>query len=291
MPEIMTATQLIHAAAGSPPYPADVAGHCRLCGAEGSGLPFAEWVKPTFTNWDLLRPGTIVCTACQFCTEHTSALLQARTGKDKPQRMVNYSHFVVGSEWLPLHKGQKAQMLAALRSSPAVAVIAVSGQKHLCFRARPGWWQIEELAARPDLARLEACLAPIQALYRIFSKEEIAAETYAPHRMAQYAAAYGMADLLAAQQVLRPHRGAQMFDLALYLAQKEADDGVERVPAAVSPGAAAADPALARAGQRLQEQVRAQHLDTVGEQHQERGLHGDGQQVLQQSLWQAADRA
>ena len=122
MPEIMTATQLIHAAAGSPPYPADVAGHCRLCGAEGSGLPFAEWVKPTFTNWDLLRPGTIVCTACQFCTEHTSALLQARTGKDKPQRMVNYSHFVVGSEWLPLHKGQKAQMLAALRSSPAVAV-------------------------------------------------------------------------------------------------------------------------------------------------------------------------
>ena len=289
-----TVTRLLYAAAGSPPYPTPAAGACRLCGAEGAGIPFDAWAKPTFTNRDLLRPGAIVCAACQFAAADDSTLLQARTNKDKPQRMRNYSHFVVGGAWLPLHKGQKAQMLAALRQSPAVAVVAVSGQKHLLFRARVGWWQVEESAARPDLARLEHCLTHVQALYRIFSKEEIGAQTYAPHRMAQYAQVYGLPSLLAAQVALKPHRGALAFDLALFLAQKQEDDTdddrLERVPAAVPHGAASADPALARAGQRLQEQVRAQHLGAVGEQHQERGLHGDSQQVLQQSLWEIADR-
>jgi hypothetical protein len=286
----MTATQILHAAAGAPDYPATHAGDCRLCGARSTtGIPFAAWVKPTFTNFDMLRPGELICTACQFSVDDNSTLLQARMGKDKPQRMRNYSHFVVDGAWQPMHKGMKSEMLAALRANPQVAVIAVSGQKHIAFRARPGWWQIEESVARPTLATLEACLGHVQALYRIFSKGEIQDDQPIPHRMMQYAQKYGMASLLEAQQALRPHRGAIAFELAIFLAQKEEEDGTERLPDAVPHGAAPADPALERAGQQLQEQVRKEHLAAIRGQHPQRGLHLDAEPILQQSLWQVGD--
>lgn len=286
----MSATTLIHKAAGSPDYPCTTEGDCALCGAHGAGILFTEWVKPTFTNWDLLRPGTIICIGCLFCADDNSLLLQARMGKDKPQRMRNYSHFVVGGQWLPMHKGMKSAMLDALRAGPSVAVIAVSGQKHIAFRARVGWWQIEEMCAAPDMERLETCLDHVQALYRIFSKGEIADDMMAPHRMMQYAYKYSMADLLDRQAALRPQRGSMAFDLAIFLAQKEdEDDGLVGVPAAISHGAAPADTGVAGAGQQLQEQVRPQHMAAVRGQYQVGGLRVDGEQVLQQSLWEAGD--
>jgi len=286
----MSATGLIHAAAGSPDYPHTTEGECRLCGAPGAGLPFADWVKPTFTNHDQLHPGAIICQACQFSADDNSTLLQARMGKDKPQRMRNYSHFVVGDAWQPMHKGMKSEMLAALRSNPAVAVIAVSGQKHIAFRARIGWWQIEESTARPEMARLEECLTHVSALYRIFSKGEISEDQLSPGRMMQYAQAWGMADLLRRQAALRPQRGAIAFELAIFLAQKEEEDaGTERLPTAISHGAAPADPHLAGAGQQLQEQIRTQHLAAIRGQHPVGGLHFDSEPILQQSLFAAGD--
>ena len=288
---MMSATEFIHAAAGLPPYPATHTGACRLCAANSAGIPFADWVKPTFTNWDLLSPGEIICTGCQFCADDNSTLLQARMGKDKPQRMRNYSHFVVAGEWRPMHKGMKAEMLAALRAAPTVAVIAISGQKHIAFRARVGWWQIEESIARPEMARLEECLDHVQALYRIFSKGEIADDMMSPARMMQYAQAFGADDLLRRQAMLRPHRGAMAFQLAIFLAQKEGEDadGFGGLSREVPHGAAAAAAPVARAGQQLQEQVRQDNLAAVRGQHQIGSLHQHNEPLLQQSLWEAGD--
>jgi len=103
-------TSIIWNAAQKPPGEAISGGICRVCGDYGNGIPFSDWVRPTFTDWDKILPGDIFCQACQFCFEEQSELLAQLVGKEKPQRMRNYSHFVVDGEWIPLSKGDKAKM-------------------------------------------------------------------------------------------------------------------------------------------------------------------------------------
>src|SRR5690606_32978134 len=165
--------------------------------------------------------------------------------------------------------------------------------KHIVFRARSGWWQVEEQAVRADLRALDACLTHIAALYRVFSKAEIATGVYSPGRMMQYSQAYGLDDYLAQETALRQWRGAPYFDLALYLVQKEENDDDHEsgaVPGAVSSGAEAADPPLAGAEREVQAGIRAQHLGAVREQHPGRSLHRQPEQVLQLPLCQAGDQ-
>lgn len=286
----MTVSRIIYKAAGKPDYPRTATGICRLCGDTGEGIPFEAWVKDTFTNRDLLHPGEIACDACQFVTDTKSAPLQSLTGRDKLQKMMNYSHFVVDGVWHPYHKGQKAEMLTALRANPSVAVIAVSGQKHIAFRSRVGWWQVEEGAVSPNLPRLEHCLAHINNLYRVFSKGEIEGEAYIPSRMMEYTQRYGIEALLAAQNALRPHRGSIYFELALYLAQREDEDAQPgTLPQAVSPSVADSDPDMAGDQPGLQKQVRAQHLAAVRGERDRSSVHGNREPLLQQSLFASGD--
>lgn len=154
----MNATRILYQAAGSPPATLTHHGACRMCGGDGDGIAFDAWVRDTFTNHDQLLPGDIICGPCQFAFAQDSRLLQERTGKDKPQRMQNYSHVVLRGQWYPLHKGQKVKLLSLLRQSPELVAIGVSGQKHIVFRARPGWWQVEEQCVAPNLPALDACL-------------------------------------------------------------------------------------------------------------------------------------
>jgi hypothetical protein len=218
----MTVAALIYAAAGSPPMDGTQAGVCRLCGVEGVGVPFGVWVKDTFTDGDKLRPGEIVCHACQFCSSEATPGLMERVGKEKAQKFRNYSHFVVRGVWVPLSKGDKAQMRGLLLSKPDVALIAVSGQKHLFFRSAPGWWQIEEQAARPFPERLSADLALIEPLYQCgITKAEIESGRYEPRRVL----AYGVDLWHYAEQQIMPLRGTLRLQLALFLAQKGDADG------------------------------------------------------------------
>jgi len=90
----MHPTHLLWHAAGQPAYPQTDSGACRICGESSAGLSFDAWVRDTFTNHDALRPGAVICHVCQFAFAQDSALLAERTGKDKPQRMQNYSHIV-----------------------------------------------------------------------------------------------------------------------------------------------------------------------------------------------------
>lgn len=219
----MKAITILYRAASIPPQAGDVIGTCRVCGDTGQGLAFEAWVRDTFMDWDKLVPGTILCQACQFAFAETSLLLAQRVGKDKPQRMRNYSHFVVGGEWRPISKGDKRQMADILLwQAPEVAIIAISGQKHLIFRALPGWWQIEEQATRPFPAQLIGTLGTIEQLYNAgFAKVEIETGRYSQARIL----AFGLAAWRPLEAVLRPLRGSLSLSLALFLAQKEAPDG------------------------------------------------------------------
>lgn len=220
--------QCVWLAAQQPAMDGEALGLCRLCGAAGMGLPFERWVKDTFTDHDKIGDGTIVCHACQFCACEATPGLAARVGKDKPQKFRNYSHIVGKGVWHPLSKGNKRQMRTLLMQNPDVALIALSGQKHLFFRATVGWWQIEEYAVRPFPAELHAALAVIEPLYHGgISKAEIASGRYQQNRVMQY----GLATWRAAEAQLRTLRGSVVCDLALFLAQlpeepsEETDDG------------------------------------------------------------------
>lgn len=294
----MHATHILYNAAQPPTKEQSQQGDCRICGAHDvMGLPFLKWVPDTFTNHDQLRPGDIICGVCQFAFAQGSEFLAQRAGKDKPQKMQNYSHIVCGGVWHPLHKGQKAEILMLLRQSPELVAISTSGQKHVAFRARPGWWQVEEQSVKADLVALEACLDGIGKFYIIFSKDEIGTGNYSPGRMMQYVQAHGMTEFLATEAALKTRRGTAYFDLALYLAQKEepveqeASDGFERVSRTVSPGVTDVDPSVEGVGTILQAEVRTQHLGAVREQHQGVGVHKQSEQVLQRSLFETGDRA
>lgn len=293
----MHATHILYQAAQPPPTPQSHQGDCRICGmSDVLGIPFDKWVSDAFTNHDRLCPGSVICGICQFAFAQGSTFLAQRTGRDKPQKMQNYSHIVLRGEWYPLHKGQKAEILSLLRQSPELAAISTSGQKHVAFRARPGWWQVEEQSVLPDMAALDTCLGLIGKFYAVYSKDEIATGNYSPGRTMTYAQSYGMADYLSTEAALRQWRGTPYFDLALYLAQKASDDepngdGLERVPTGVSFRPDVADPPVERAGTRVQAEVRAQHLGTVREQHPRGGVHQQCEQVLQRSLFEIGDCA
>jgi hypothetical protein len=218
----MTATEEIYLAAGHLPIQDGEVGVCRSCGVRGYGESFVAWVRATFTDHDKLRPGEIVCHACLFCFDENNALLQTRLNKDKPQRMRNYSHFVVNGAWHPLSKGEKAQMREILlNQAPTVAVIADSGQKHIIFRARVGWWQFEEHGLRPDPERLTMILVPFEGLYRAgATKNEIESGRYAVRTIH----AIGIDQWRELESALREERGTLIFKLAAFLAQKGTND-------------------------------------------------------------------
>lgn len=283
----MTVPAILYVAAGEPPMPGDARGVCRTCGTTGVGVPFERWVKATFNDHNRLMPGEIVCHACLFTFDDSSALLQARLGRDKPQRLRNYSHFVLDGVWHPLSKANKREMVELLRAGPEVAVIAVSGQKHILFRARPGWWQIEEATVLPFGVALWPALTDVERLYNGgFSKAEIATGQYIQRRIIQF----GLGEFLELEARLRPQRGTMPLELALFLAQilEVNDERVRGLSGAVSAGAESADPAVARAGGGLQNTVRPQHLATVRGQRTQRGVHKQPEQIHQLDLFAPA---
>jgi len=281
-------------------------------------------VKPTFTDWDKLQPGEIICNDCLFWFDESSEALTKKVGKwwltfeeflvansDRvegwrkrngmrcmptphdlkmeltwggwciPQRMRNYSHFIVNGEWIPLSKGDKAQMKELLLGEPfpELAAIAESGQKHIVFRAtrnppgaKAGWVQFEEQSLFLEPEKLAVLLSEIEELYTTFSKAEIESGDYASYRILKF----GFDEWMALEAEIKSLRGGLLFALAIFLAQK----GDENAPE--SSRFAHGDLAGDTAG--LQEQVPKNDLAAVRGQREVGGLHEQPGQVRQLTL-------
>lgn len=261
---------------------------CRICGQPGSGIDFDKWVRPTFTNWDLLHPGNIICDSCLFWFDQRSTELQVRMGKDKPQRMQNYSHFIVAGEWIPLSKSDKSRMAEILLNDPfpELAAIVDSGQKHIAFRATrnppgssAGHVQFEEQSVFVVPNELKYLLNIIENLYEVFSKSEIESGDYASYRVLKF----GLKHWQGLEGALRPQRGRPLFSLALFLAQKRSKDeptGIEE------PGSDTAGSDLAGNTGRLQEPLSDDDLDTVRERDPERGVHQQPGKIRQLDVFE-----
>ena len=265
-------------------------GICRICGQPGEGQAFDEWVRPTFTDWDKLQPGDILCDACAFWFEEQSQELAGLTGKDKPQRMRNYSHFIKSGAWTPLSKGDKARMRELLLDPPfpELAAVADSGQKHIVFRAPrnppgalAGWVQFEEQAVFVEPTELARLLAIVEALYLGFSKAEIGAGSYAQHRIQKF----GLAAWHDLESQIRPERGRPILALALFLAQKQEKEDVDADDGGAREGGRPAGRRVARGAGGVQEPVPDEHLDPVRGPDPSGGLHEQPGEVCQLALF------
>lgn len=260
---------------------------CRFCGNESTnGEIFDRWVKPTFTDHDKLLTGDGICDDCLFWFNESSTELAAAVGKDKPQRMRNYSHFVLGGEWQPLSKGDKAKMTKLLLadSFPELAAIANSGQKHIVFRARrnprggtAGWIQFEEQAIWLDPNILRSMIDIIEPSLSVFAKTEIESGQYKPHRIMQY----GIEQWRTLETEISPRRGSSLLSLALFLAQKqETDDAGD--------SSGLTGNRLVRRRRGTKKPVSPNNLGTVREYGTRKRLHEQPGKIYQHSLFEDA---
>ena len=215
----MNPVEQIYEAAGMPDVDNEGAqGVCRIIGKEGAGNRFNKWVSSKFTDWPYLYPGDIISVPALFCFAEQSQLLASKVGREKPQRMRTYSHFVLNGEWTAWDKGQKTEMLELLRSGPEVAVISDSGQKHFIFKAQPGVWCYEGLNIRPDSDKLEEYLYYMQKAYNAgVSKKAIEMGMNQWH-LKQLFDCYD--DAVEIYEKLHQWHGDPMYDLSLFLLQK-----------------------------------------------------------------------
>jgi hypothetical protein len=263
-------------------------GNCRICGETDCGLLFSDWVRPTFNDWDKLQEGTIICNACLFWFDERSEDLAQIVGKKKPQRMRNYSHFIIGGEWIPLNKGDKERMQTFLLSMPfpEFAIIAESGQKHIAFRTRrneiggmSGWVQFEEKAIYVDPLNLKSLLNDIENLYITFNKAEIRTGRYISHRVLKF----GIERWDKIESRIKQKRGSPLFNLALFLAQRKQKGKDER---ATRNGSRSTDSDLERNPSGLQEPLPTDDLATVRGSGSVGIIHEQPGQVRQLTLFE-----
>lgn len=212
-----------------------VEGTCYICGgALYKPLPIKDVVKTTFNDYQNVHTdGTDVCVACQwFMIIDRRTDLQEWLGRDKAQSPRTYSHIAVGKQWHILSKGQKAEILDLLIGGvmPEVCIIAVSGQKHLFYKARPnpsgqsmGWVLYEEQHVWIDQADFVPLVNHVKALYLPdygFSKDGILTGRYnfnKPESLDLY---------LEHEPFVTQYRGSLMLDLAVYLVTKPESEDV-----------------------------------------------------------------
>lgn len=207
---------------------------CCICSSRtDNGTSFQDWVKDTFTDFDKLHPGDTLCNDCAFWFNERSTELAEKTGKDKPQRIRNYSHFIKSGTWTPLSKANKHEMQRLLLNGPfpELAIIADSGQKHIAFRARRnptggvvGWVQFEESSVWVEPEMLSVITVLIQEMLSIFSKSEIHSGRYDTRRIIQY----GTEAWTKQEDELKHWRGQRIFDLAIFLSQKQEEHDDQR---------------------------------------------------------------
>lgn len=194
---------------------------CWLCGGEidnGRGMPTKKAIKPTFTDHPYARGhgSSSVCAGCAFCLS--------------TRELRNYSILATGGGAL-LHpsRAEWNDILCNPPEPPFVMCLAVSGQKHLSFKAPVNLdrdhyallLEEREIFASPD--RVKQVISTVEALYSYFTKDEIATGRYSQHRIREC----GIARWERLESGVAEWRGRPLFDLALFVAQKKEPEPAE----------------------------------------------------------------
>lgn len=228
----MSATQRLYSLLY--PLPESSDGRCYLCGSPAyAPQPLKALIKPTFTDFGLARgdANAGICCACAWMMEEFNVdMPPSGTGKATAPRL--YSHFLADGQHYILSKAHKADMAALLLGNfmPEVAIVAVSGQKHLGYRARvnptgqrAGWVQFEEQAIWLDLEQFGKLFGSVAALYQArFTKDSLLTGRYK---------FYSDSDSVlwrSHENLLAPRRGSAVLELAVYVVTKQGEPDAER---------------------------------------------------------------
>ena len=202
-------------------------GKCKICGQSDEGTLFKNWVKPTFTNFDMLQEGSIICNNCLFWFNEQDKELAKKVGKDKPQRMRTYSHVIKSGIWTPYLKNQKQELFSQIITFPfpELCAIADSGQKHIVFRAarnkqgqKNGFIQFEEQKVFINVDEFLNLYNIVNKLYQVFNLNEIKTGCYLNFKKVKE---FGFDDLYKSENKIKKYRSSSLFELTLFFAKKE----------------------------------------------------------------------
>lgn len=183
---------------------------CWLCGGptHGRGASVEMAIPDTFTDHDRARApqSGSICEACLFCL------------KNKPLR--THSIFATPDA---LRMPKRSEWRDILLNPPGglwLATIAVSGQKHLSFKAPvnagPNGTVLLEETPVPIIG-LGGLIGPVEELRQRFTSDEILTGRYSQNRIRQF----GLARWYALEQVVSKHRRSRLLELAVYIANRE----------------------------------------------------------------------
>lgn len=196
------------------PVYGETEGICRITGKESKGIKFEKWVKKTFNDFDSLLPGDIISNAAAFCFDEASELLRQKTGREKLQRFRTYSHIIKDGEWHCLTKADKRKIFQFICEGADLVCLSETGQKHLLFKHKPGFWQLEDMHLRPDIPLLKKLhTAMCELMSYQFSQAEIISGQYITGRIIKA----GLSTWQGLESEIKPYRGSKMFDFASFM--------------------------------------------------------------------------
>lgn len=213
--------QMIYAAAGLTPPNTGIEGICRITGALSKGVSAEEWLKQKdkFNDHHYLKPGNIISHEALFCFEEQSAMLAQKTGRDKPQRFRTYCHIIdKNGNWHALTKADKKLMYDLICGSAVIVSLTDTGQKHLFFKHRTGFWQLDETHIQPDIDTLARLHSGMMHLLELgFSQTEVKTGNYSSARIVKA----GLEVWKAADAKIKAMRKTPIYDFAAWLMYNE----------------------------------------------------------------------
>lgn len=199
-----------------------IPGTCRITGKQSTGVLFHKWVKDTFTDHGYLKPGNIISNEALFCFDESSELIQKKTGRDKLQKFRTYSHIVTKSgEWMCCTKANKEEITEFILSdSCEIISLTESGQKHVFFKNRLGFWQLDESFVAADVEKFRLIHGLMMELLTLgFGQEQVKTGKYNQVQIIKV----GFPVWQKIESQLSKHRGDPFFDFVGWLmySQKE----------------------------------------------------------------------
>lgn len=120
-------------------------GICCITGKQGVGVKFEDWVPDTFTDYAYLKKGDIICNEAAFFFAQKNEYLQKMLRKGVVQTVRNYSVIVHNDTVHFCTKADKKKMYELICNGAEIVCLAESGQKHILFKHRIGFWQLENV--------------------------------------------------------------------------------------------------------------------------------------------------
>ena len=193
----------------------ELIGTCWLCGClTTSGHPKNKIIKPTFTDSNLAKApwSGVVCDHCAWALSYRS--------------LRNYSILATWNEMRHPSRAEVREVLLNPPEPPFVLCVADSGQRWLHIRSKityrdgPMIVRFEDLEVRITPLEFARLLEPIERLYQVFTKDEIASGTFKSHKIQEF----GIAEWERLWSQIARHRASGAFKLALFVAQRKEEE-------------------------------------------------------------------